>query len=141
VADLVPEIVDAVELTRDGETLILRGYVNGRRCPSRVKASVAAAVRDNRMPDGSFDYGCHLAQLRCLLGEVVIGLEDGEADMLAGDDGEAGGLAILRMLGWWGGADDDDEADAEGEANGENSTSATSSPNSARSTTSARKNS
>ena len=139
IADLVPEIIDAVELPRDGDRVVLRGYVNGRRCPSRIKAAVAAVVRDNTPADGSFDYSAHLAQLRGLLGEVVIGIEDGEADILAGDDGEAGGLAILKLLGWWGGADD--EGDADPEAQGKESTSATSFPNSPRSTRSARKNS
>lgn len=133
ISDLVPEIIDAVELPRDGELIVLRGYVNGRRCPSRVKAEVASVVRMNTPADGSFDYSAHLAQIRGLLNAVVIGIEDAEADILAGDDGEAGGLAILRLLNWWGGTDGAED-DADPEATAESSTSRTSSRSSRHST-------
>jgi hypothetical protein len=134
VADLVPEIVDAVELPRDGEMVVLRGYVNGRRCPSRVKAEIAAAVRDNPHPVGTFDYGAHLAQIRGLLNAAVIGIEDDEADLLAGDDGPTGGLAILRLLSIWNDDAESDEADPDPEATAESSTSERSSRSSRRST-------
>lgn len=126
-ADLAPEIIDALEIVRDGETVVLRGYVSGRRCPSRVKAEVAAAVRDNQGEGGAFDFGAYLGQLRAMLLAVVIGLEDDEADILAGDDGDAGALAVLRLLGWWG-SDATDEDDADPEAKAESSTSESSSP-------------
>lgn len=135
IADLVPEIIDAVELPRDGEMVMLRGYVQGRRCPSRVKAEIAAAVRDNPHPEGSFDYGAHLAQVRALLSAAVIGIEDDEADLLAGDDGKAGGLAILRLLGIWNdGTTADDEDAPDPEAKAESLTLEKSSRNSRRST-------
>lgn len=133
VADLAPEIIDAIEITRNGETVVLKGYVSGRRCPSRVKAEYAAAVRDNRGEGDAFDYGAYLAQLRGMLAAVVIGLEDDEADLLAGDDGPTGATAVLRLLGWL--ADPDAaEDDADPEATAESSTSAASSPSSPRST-------
>lgn len=117
VADLVPEMIDAVELSRDGETVVLRGYVSGRRCPARVKAEAARAVRDNPStgPDG-FDFGGHLTQLRELLLAVVEGLEDDEADLLAGDDGPTGATAILGLLGWWATTDAEDDTDPEAPA-------------------------
>lgn len=136
VADLSPELIDAVELIRDGETVTLRGYVSGRRCPGRIKAQAAAAIRDNPATGASgFDFGGYLAQIRELLCAVVVGIEDDEADMLAGDDGPAGGLAVLRLLGWWSAeATDDDEADADPEATALSSTTENSSPSSAPST-------
>ena len=136
--DLTPEIVDAVELIRDGEPVILRGYVLGPRCPSRIKSAAIAAVRDNPMPDG-FRYDVHVTQIRELLSTVVIGLEDGEADVLAGDDGSTGGVEVLRMLGFWNnGTTDDDEVDTDPEAPAVSSITDSSSRSSRRSTTSRR---
>lgn len=134
VSDLVPELVDAITLDRDGETVTLRGFVSGRRCPARVKAAAAAAVRDNPVydEDGRFSMAGHYGQLRDMLLAVVAGLEDDEADLLAGDDGEAGGIAVLKLLGWW--SSDADEDDDAGEAIAPSSTTANSSQNSARST-------
>ncbi len=131
IADLTPELIDAIELPRDGERVMLQGYVNGRRCPSRVKAEYTAAIRGNPHPDGVFDYGVHLAQVRGCLAAVVRGLEDTEADMLAGDD--EGGGAVLRLLGWWATADDDED-EPDPEVTAESPTLETSSRNSRRST-------
>ncbi len=119
VADLVPEIIDAVELPRDGAPVMLRGYVNGRRCPSRIKAEVASVIQQNDLT-GAYSFGAYLGQIRGILSAVVLGIEDDEADLLAGDDGPAGGLAILRLLGWWQ-ADAVDEDDDTGEATAESS--------------------
>lgn len=145
--DLTPEIIDAVEVMRDGEPTMLRGYVYGPRCPSRVKSAAIAAVRDNPMPtrtvtrkneDGTteevtvsvFDYGVHVTQIREMLSAAVIGLEDGEADVLAGNDGPDGGTSVVRLLGFWDdGTDDEDDADPEAAAL--SSTSESSSPSSA----------
>lgn len=134
--DLSPHIIDAVEVIRDDEPVMLRGYVMGSRCPSRVKSAAIAAVRDNPMPGGLFDFGTHLTQVRELLGAVVIGLEDGEADVLAGNDTATGGVAVLRLLGFWndGTTDDEGEDDADPEAPAESSTSEKSSRSSRRST-------
>lgn len=124
ITDLVPEMVDAITLDRDGETVTLRAYVSGRRCPARVKAAAASAVRDNplRADSGQVSMAGFYGQLRDLLLAVVVGLEDDEADLLAGDDGDAGGIAVLTMLGWWATGDDED-ADA-GEAAAPSSTTA-----------------
>lgn len=132
VADLVPEIIDAVELPREDTPTMLRGYVNGRRCPSRVKAEVASVVQQNDLTS-AYSFGAYLGQIRGILSAVVIGIEDDEADLLAGDDGPTGGLAILRLLGWWAG-DEITEDDADPEATAEGSTSEKSSRSSRRST-------
>ena len=129
VGDLTPELVDALTLERDGQVVTLRGYVNGPRCPGRVKAECAAIARRYRetATDESgapaFSFEAYLVQLRDLLLAVVPGLEDGEADVLAGDQDDA--LAVLRALDWWGSEDGDD---TDPEATGEESTTATSSP-------------
>lgn len=129
---MTPEIIEAVEIERDGEKVILRGYVNSRRCPSRIKAQTISIVNQHRaFSEDGFDFGAHLTQVREFLLAVVIGLEDDEADMLAADDGDTGGGAVLRLLKWWddapaGAAEDD----ADPEATAGKSTTANSSPTS-----------
>lgn len=139
--DLTPEIIDAVEILRDGQPIVLRGYVMGTRCPGRVKAAAIAAMRDNPQPDGSFSFGVHMAQIRDMLCAVVLGITDEEADILAGDDSDVGALAVLMRLGFWASNDADSLDDTDPEVTAVSSTTENSSPSSRRSTASARRNS
>jgi hypothetical protein len=142
--DLTAEIIPALEIIRDGQPVILRGYVNGPRCPGRVKARIAAVGRryaeatTATMTDESgrastefrSDPMAYREYLKDAVDACVIGLEDAEADVLAGDEDTVN--AVLRYLKWL--SDDSDEADADPEATGEGSTSANFSPNSQPST-------
>jgi hypothetical protein len=122
--DLVPE-TRPVLVERRGTTVTLRAYVNGRRCPGRVKAQVAQAsqsyldaLRDARAePEAAW-----LSYLCDVLLAVVQDIEYMEADVLSGRDDEA--TALLEALGWW---TQDAEATSDPEAEGEGSTPRTTS--------------
>jgi hypothetical protein len=99
--DLVPE-TRPVLIERRGVTVTLRAYVNGRRCPGRIKARVASASQAYlaATEDGVSDPApAWMAYLCDVLLEVVEGIEYTEAEVLAGRDDEA--VPLLEALGWW----------------------------------------
>lgn len=109
--DLTPE-TRPVELIRDGEAVVLRGYVAGRRCPGTVKAEVSAArLTFAQAPPGPERERAWFAFLRDSTLAVVPGLEFSEAEALAGDD-EAR-HRLLVYLEWE--EDQAEDASAEGD--------------------------
>lgn len=124
VGDLTPELIPAIELLRDGTPVVLRGYVLGARCPGTIKARVAATSQaytlatavtvDNGngaiVEEFRHDERAWREYHRDLLLDVIVGLEEAEADTLSGDTSRA--QVPLRYLGWLPSLDDDEtEAD------------------------------
>jgi hypothetical protein len=152
VGDLTPEIIPALVIERDGREVVLRGYVSGPRCPGRVKAQMAAIGRryneattvtvEPGVGDSATDLNtqtvfrhdpvAYREYLHDAIDTCVIGLEDIEADVLAGDEDRVN--SVLRYLSWLPDEDDEEEADADPEVKGEASTSENSSPSSQPST-------
>lgn len=115
--DLVPE-TRPVLVERRGVTVTLRAYVNGRRCPGRVKALVAQASGAYlaAVDAGTAEADAAWLTYLCdVLLAVVEEIEYTEADVLAGRDDEA--VALLEALGWW--TAPEEEAHADPEAAGE----------------------
>jgi hypothetical protein len=126
-----------IEIEREGKPVILRGYVEGNRCPVHVKAEVSAARRTwaGATGAGTDAYAYDDTAWRCFLRDVLLaairGLEFGEAEVLASDDELSND--VLVALGWFRAP----EAVADPEAPGEmeqSPTTAPSSPASRRST-------
>jgi hypothetical protein len=112
-----------IEIVRDGETVYLDGYVEGRRCPASVKVAVAAASDPvMELPDDAsrgVKEAAWLEYLRTKLMAVVRGLEWNEADVLAGDPDQA--TSVLAELGWEQ-SDEPETADPEVKGEAESST-------------------
>jgi hypothetical protein len=128
------------EIERGDETVVLLGYKNAS-CPISVSIEVQAAVDDYvaatstlmqtiKMPDGTQQQRLKpgtrtvdltapaLRRRQAMLCAVLRGLTEGEAEVMAADDGE--GESILIELGWWKAPDAEaDEADDDPEATGE----------------------
>lgn len=121
-ADYTPERLP-VPFTRDGQPVTLWGYAVGKRTPLRVLSAIQQA--QERYNEGSLDdeggFRYSDAAYRGLICDILMavipeGLELDEAEVLSGgavDDG----IAILRYLGAWQGADDEQAVE---EANDEN---------------------
>lgn len=106
--DLAPR-TRPVSIERFGEQEILRGMLNGPRCPGKVRVALFAASEPLRgltedMPQAELEqvaYEC----LRDSLLAVIDGLDFHEAEVLAGNEKLA--HLILHELGWE--REDDDE--------------------------------
>lgn len=128
--DLVPER-RPVAILRDGERVVLMGYVDSPSCPARVVAGQQGArrrwLRATTVPDGE-ERDEELAALawadfvRATLMAVVPGLEYDEADVIAGNPDRY--ESVLRHLEWWKDGTSDDagpapEADGESPSTGD----------------------
>lgn len=101
--DLTSEKRPVMSVERNGEEVVLRGFVDGKRCPASVRSQISAARREWAADPTQANW---YTFVRAHLLAVVDGLEDGEADVLAGDADEH--RPILEKLGWWREADDED---------------------------------
>lgn len=99
--ELTPER-KPVELIRNGETVVLQGFVDSKRCPATVRAEISSARREwaeNPTQANWYTF------VRSHILAVVPGMEFGEADIVAGDDDESS--AMLDRLGWLRKSDDE----------------------------------
>ena len=94
-----------IEIERNEERVILRGYVDGNRCPVHVKAEVAAARRVwvEQTGAGSDAYVYDETAWRVFLRDVLLAVINGlgflEAEVLASDDDLSN--TVLVSLGWF----------------------------------------
>jgi hypothetical protein len=157
-ADYVPEMIDVYETERDGEPVMLKGYVHGRRCPGTIKNAcsavwdeyVEATTEQMEVPVTDHETGDvrveiqeqfrpnNIAWRNMLKGELMAlipELREDEADELSGDDlGEGGAVAILRALQYLKPEEESENADPQTEAMNDESSTDASSPNSSPST-------
>lgn len=125
-----------IEIERNGENVVLTGYVQGKRCPISVLAEVAAsrdAWLDARRildvdgepvldDDGNETFrdstdAAFNQRIKSLLLAVIRGLIDEEAGVLVSDIDLA--IETLAALGWWIRPAQLTEDEPEGEASGE----------------------
>jgi hypothetical protein len=94
-----------IEIERNEQAVILRGYVDGNRCPVHVKAEISAARRVwvEATKAGTDEYAYDDTAWRIFLRDVLLaavrGLEFGEAEVLASDDDLSN--TVLVTLGWF----------------------------------------
>lgn len=94
-----------IEIERNEQLVVLRGYVEGNRCPVHVKAEVSAARRVWVTTTGAgtdayvYDETVWRTFLRDVLLAAIRGLEFGEAEVLAADDDLSN--TVLVALGWF----------------------------------------
>jgi hypothetical protein len=124
-----------IEVERNGASVILRGYVDGNRCPVHVKAEVSAARRIwvDATGAGSDTYAYNDTAWRVFLRDALLatikGLEFGEAEVLASDDELA--TTVLTTLEWFKTPGTTADPEATGETTSEpRSTTPSSSPGS-----------
>ncbi len=125
-----------IAIERNEQEVILRGYVDGNRCPVHVKAEVSAARRlwVETTGAGSDAYTYDDTAWRTFLRDVLLatirGLEFGEAEVLASDDDLSND--VLVALGWFRAPEAVPDPEATGEtATGQSQITPASSPDSA----------
>lgn len=127
-----------IEVERNGASVILRGYVDGNRCPVHVKAEVSAARRVwvDATGAGTTDYVYNDVVWRTFLRDMLLatikGLEFGEAEVLASDDDLS--TSVLTTLDWFKAPTVTADPEAPGEMTDQSQTTAPSSPDSQPST-------
>ena len=127
-----------IEVERNGSAVILRGYVNGNRCPVHVKAEFSAARRIwiDATGAGTKGYIYNDTAWRVFLRDGLLatikGLQFGEAEVLASDDDLS--IAVLSTLEWFDAPESATDPEATGEMAVPSQTTAPSSPDSQPST-------
>lgn len=134
--DCTPELIACARIERDGETNVLYGYVQGRRCPGRIvseteglwdvfEASRKEAQAALEAADVEGDHAtnhkvylreirvAYLAYIRDVLLTVVEGLNHDEAEIVVADLDKA--LAILTKLKWRAEKQEEQEGEGQGE--------------------------
>ena len=124
-----------IAIERNEQEVILRGYVDGNRCPVHVKAEVAAARRIWIEATGAgsdayvYDETAWRVFLRDVLMATINGLSFFEAEVLASDDDLSN--SVLVALGWFRPPEAVPDPEATGEtATGQSPTTPSSSPDS-----------
>lgn len=124
--ELIPTIRPVCAVLRDGDRVVLSGYVNDRSCTGYIMARFSKArraywqactvetevERDGQVATESkwqHDEEAWAEFLTSALMAVLVGLELGEAESLSGDEENA--LGILSDLGWWDQPSQEDETD------------------------------